>query len=101
MSLQPDVRCRTPSPSNLHRLDVSRLQTLRALLRFEAHLLIFSQRLEAVGSDFGEVSEQVVAAVVRSDEAKAFAVVEPLNDTGIHDKSLRKKIRRFALLKSA
>src|SRR5579864_6624821 len=91
MSLQPDVRCRTPSPSNLQRRDVSRLQTLRALLRFEAHLLIFSQRLEAVAADFGEVREQVVAALVRGDEAKAFAVVEPLNGTGIHEESLRKK----------
>jgi len=75
----------------LQRRDVSRLQTLRALLRFEAHLLIFSQRLEAVAPDFGEVSEQVVAAFVRGNEAKALAVVKPLNGTGIHEESLRKK----------
>jgi hypothetical protein len=47
------------------------------------------------------VREQVVAALVRGDEAKAFAVVEPLNGTGIHEESLRKKIEKFALLKSA
>jgi hypothetical protein len=82
VSLQPGIRRGRPGPSTLHRLDVSRLQPLRALLRFEAHLLIFSQRLEAVASDFGEVSEQVVAALVRGDEAKAFAVVEPLNGAG-------------------
>src|ERR1700761_992911 len=73
----------------LQRLDVSRLQTLGALLRFEAHLLVFSQRLEAVAADFREVSEQVVAALVRCNEAKAFAVVEPLNGTGIHEEPLR------------
>src|SRR3984957_1032670 len=80
----------------LQRLDVSRLQTLGALLRFEAHLLVFSQRLEAVAADFREVSEQVVAALVRSNEAKAFAVVEPLNGTGIHEESLRKKKVKIA-----
>jgi hypothetical protein len=51
--------------TSLQRRDVGRLQTLRALLRFEAHLLIFSERLEAVAADFGEVREQVVAALVR------------------------------------
>jgi hypothetical protein len=39
--------------------------------------------------------EQVVAALVRGDEAKAFAVVEPLNDTGIHEESLRKKLKNL------
>ncbi|CAM2156134.1 hypothetical protein PT2222_370008 [Paraburkholderia tropica] len=67
------------------------MQTLRALLGFEAHLLVFSERLEAVGLDLGEVSEQVVATLVRGDEAKALAVVEPLNGTGFHEKSLMKK----------
>jgi hypothetical protein len=43
------------------------------------------------------VREQVVAALVRGDEAKAFAVVEPLNGTGIHEESLRKKINEIAL----
>jgi hypothetical protein len=47
---------RRPSPEsrplNLQRLDVCRLQALRALLRFEAYLLIFKQRPEAVASDF-------------------------------------------------
>jgi len=61
--------------------DIRRLEALRPLLGFEAHLLVFNQRLEAVSSDFGKVSEQVVAALVRCDEAKVFAVVEPLNDT--------------------
>src|SRR5579871_1054373 len=78
-------------PSHLQRPDVSRLQTLRALLRFEAHLLVFSQRLETVACDFGEMRKQVVAAVVRGDEAEALAVVEPLNGTGIHEESLSKK----------
>ena len=70
MSLQPGARYGAPGPQTL-QLDVGRLQTLRALLRFEAHFLVFSQRLEAVGANFGEVSEEVVAAVVGRDEAKA------------------------------
>ena len=76
---------------HLQRLDIGRLQTLRALLRFEADALIFSQRLEAVAREFLEVGKEVVAAVVRGDEAKAFAVVEPLDGTGIHKNSLRQK----------
>jgi hypothetical protein len=37
------------------------------------------------------MSEEVVATLVRGDEAKAFAVVEPLNGTGFHEYSLREK----------
>jgi hypothetical protein len=33
--------------------------------------------------DFAEVSEEVLAAAVRRDEAEALAVVEPLHDTGL------------------
>jgi hypothetical protein len=40
------------------------------------------------------VSEEIVAACVRSDEAEAFAIVEPLNSTGILE------IKIIALLRS-
>jgi hypothetical protein len=50
----------------LQRRDVRRLQTLRALLGFEADLLVFSEGLEAFASDLGEMREEVVTALVRS-----------------------------------
>ena len=75
--------------TSLQRRDVGRLQTLRALLRFEAHFLIFSERLEAVAAYFREVGEEIVAASIRSNEAKALAIVEPLDSTGIHKNSLK------------
>jgi hypothetical protein len=73
----------------LQRRDVRSLQTLRALLGFEANLLVFGERLEAVATNFRKVGEEVVAACVRRNKAEALAVVEPLDDTGIHDKSLK------------
>ena|SRR6476660_6976554 len=69
----------------LQRRDVRRLQALRALLGFEADLLVLSERLETFRADFREMREKVVAAVVGRDEAEALAVVEPLDDTGIHE----------------
>lgn len=78
----------------LQRGDVRSLQTLRAVLDFERHALVFLQRLEAVGTDFREVSEQIVTASVRLDEAKALGVVEPLYDTGLHGIAFQKKYKR-------
>ena len=71
--------------TGLQRLDVRGLHALRAALRFKAHLLAFCQALEAVGANFREVCEEVVAAVIRRDEAKTLGVVEPFNRTGIHE----------------
>jgi hypothetical protein len=73
----------------LQRGNVRSLQTLRALLGFEANLLVFGERLEAVATNFRKVGEEIVAACVRRNEAEALAVIEPLNDTGIHIKSLK------------
>jgi hypothetical protein len=33
------------------------------------------------------VSEQIFAAVIWSDEAKAFGIIEPLNSTSCHKKN--------------
>ena len=76
---------------DLHRGDVSRLQTLRAVLDFERHALVFLQRLEALGANFREVREQIVTAGVRLDETEALGVVEPLYDTGLHGIAFQKK----------
>src|SRR5213595_3301942 len=70
-------------PGALQRADVGSLQALLALLDFELHALVFSQRLEAIALDVTEVGEQVGAARVLSDEAVALALVEPLDGTGL------------------
>ena len=49
-----------------------------------ANFLAIMQRLEAVYFDFREVCEQIIAAVVRGDETKAFCVIEKFNGTGFH-----------------
>src|SRR3546814_6813733 len=61
-----------------------RSRTLGAIRRHEANSLIFFQRLEAVGLDFREVREQILAARFRGNEAVAFFRVEPLNNAGFH-----------------
>ena len=85
-----------PLAARLLRLNIRCLQTLRALLGFETHLLILRQRLEAFGANLGEVSEQVVAAAVRRDESKSLRIVEPLHSTCRHFLPLR--IRLFITL---
>src|SRR5438874_11674885 len=74
----------TSEQKALQRLDVRRLQALRALLHFELDLLAFLQRLEAAHLDRGVMREQIFAALSRGDEAEALGIVEPLNSTGCH-----------------
>ena len=74
-----------PKPG-LAGLDVGSLLAFRALRDFELHFLTFFQGLEAVHVDCGEVCEQILTAVIRSDEAKTFGVIEPLNGTSCHIK---------------
>src|ERR671915_522285 len=42
------------------------------------------KRLEAVADDAGVMDEQVLARLVRRDEAEALVVVEPLHGSGCH-----------------
>ena len=70
----PEVR-----PESLQRLDADGFQTLLALLDLHADALVFSQRTDARTLDGGDVDENVLAAVVRSDEAEALGGVEPLD----------------------
>jgi hypothetical protein len=65
-------------------LNVGCLLAFRALRDFERNLLTFFEGLEAVHLDCGEVSEQIFAAVIRSDKSEAFGVVEPLDGTCCH-----------------
>ena len=68
----------------LRRADVRRLQTLRAGGDVEADPLAFGQGLETRTLDRGEVGEEILAAVFRSDEAETLRVVEPLNSACCH-----------------
>src|ERR1700712_2328450 len=68
----------------LHRLDIRCLQTLRSFLRFEGHLLVFLQALEALRTDLREVREQIVATFIRRDETKTLCIVEPFDRTCCH-----------------
>ncbi len=52
-----------------------------SVLNFELNVLAFSQSFEAVTLDSGEVYEHIFAAISRSNEAKTFRLVEPLNLT--------------------
>src|SRR6187401_934621 len=63
--------------------NVRGLQALLALLHFELHALVLSERLEAVALDVAEVGEEVGAARVLRDEAEALALVEPLHGSGL------------------
>src|SRR3989304_3697330 len=69
-------------------LDVRGLLSLRSLHHVETHLLTFFEGLEARHVDRGEMREQILAAVIRCDEAVAFRVVEPLHRPCCHRCSL-------------
>ena len=68
----------------LGRLNIGSLLAFRALRDFELHFLTFFKGLEAVHLNCGKMREQIFAAVIRSDEAKAFGIVEPLDGTCCH-----------------
>src|SRR5574343_1763361 len=80
---KPRLPERETQPTGLQRADVRRLQPLLALGDVEFNALVFLQGLEARSADFAEVGEQVIAAVVLSDEAEALAFVEPLDGAGL------------------
>jgi|TARA_B100000749_G_C18166094_1_gene357899 hypothetical protein len=69
--------------------DVGSLKAFFTLSDVEGNLLAVLQSFEAVSLNFGEVREQVVAIVVRRNEAEAFSVVKPLNGTSCHDRNPR------------
>src|SRR5262249_61348161 len=83
---------RTPTPaSHARRLDERdgpRLRTVLAVFGLELDLRALKQRLEALAADRAEVHEHVLAAITRSDEAKALRLVEPLHGSGCHKKHL-------------
>jgi hypothetical protein len=75
----------------LRALDIGSLLAFRALRDFELDFLTFFEGLKTGHVDCGEVCEQILTAVIRSDEAKAFGIIEPLNGTSCHIRKLSDK----------
>jgi hypothetical protein len=65
-------------------LDVRSLLAFWALRDVEIHFLTFFESLEATHVDCGKVCKQIFAAVIRSNKAKTFGIIEPLNGTSCH-----------------
>jgi hypothetical protein len=66
------------------RANVRGLKALGALLDLELNLLPFSEAAKAIGLNRSVVAENVFAAAILSDEAKALRIVEPLDGTSCH-----------------
>ncbi len=73
----------------LRVLDVGSLLAFRALRDFERYFLTFFEGLEAVHLDCGKVGEQILTAVIRSDKAETFGIIEPLDGTCCHNASFK------------
>jgi hypothetical protein len=65
-------------------LNVRGLLAFWALRDVEIHFLTFFESLEATHVDCGKVCKQIFAAVIRSNKAKTFGIIEPLNGTSCH-----------------
>src|SRR5260370_4326256 len=79
----------------LQRFDVGRLLALGSGFHVEADLLVLLQRFETtLSANFREVREQVLVAVVRRNETKAFRIVEPLDRASCHLEFLKSKPTR-------
>src|SRR6266568_1429368 len=70
--------------TTLDGADVRGLQTLRALLHLELHLLALGEGAEPVSLDGGVVAEDVLAPAIMRDKTEALRVVEPLHGTSSH-----------------
>ena len=83
---------------SLQRADFRCLRTLGAILDFELDLLTFVQATIATALNSGEVSKNVTAASIGSNETEAFFGIEPLNFALLnHDMERPKKNTRIAL----
>jgi len=72
------------------RNDPSAGPNVRCLLAFSTrrrrvfHSLTFLKRFESVTRDLGVMNEQILAAIIRSDEAKTLLFIEPLDRSSCH-----------------
>ena len=76
----------------LRILDVRSLLAFWTLCYFELYFLTFFQSLEAIHLDRGEVGEQILTAIIRSDKTKALGVIEPFYGTCCHNTSFKYKL---------
>src|SRR5690606_7892140 len=95
---ESDAQTKKPSRTRVFRercrsenADLGGLRPLGALRLNIADALVFFQRLVAVTFDFREMGEQIFAAVLGHDEAKALVCVKPFHDAGFHSASLSKQ----------
>jgi hypothetical protein len=72
-------------------LNVRGLLAFRPLRDIERNLLAFFQRLEAIHRDGGEMREEIFAAIIGSNKAETFGIVEPLDSTSCHNAASCKK----------
>src|SRR5690606_6706390 len=102
-SLRPGaVLRRAGDRSKAHADHVLRSRPLLALDEVELHPLALAQRLEALTQDRGVVHEAVPVSILRLDESKALAVVEPLHGSGhTHTALLPLKSSRVRLVDAA
>src|SRR4051794_28521820 len=82
----------------LERRDVDGLRALVAGLGVIGHGGTLGERLEAVRVDAGVVDEEVLAALVRADEAEALVVAEPLDGSSGHVNYLHESCLAYAEL---
>src|SRR4051794_16091495 len=80
----------------LEGLYVRRVRALGATLGVVAHLRALGQRPVAVAADRAVMHEQILALIVRGDEAEALLVTEPLDGSGSHCSSRGGHVRRNA-----
>jgi len=69
--------------SKLEFYHIDCLGTLRALFGIKADLVTLGKTLEAIALD-GRMVDKDIAAIFTGNEAKAFAVVEPLHSSFCH-----------------
>ncbi len=72
------------SSSRLLWHDVGRARAFLALADIVCHLASFIKCGIAVGLDFREMDEQVLATVIRRDESISLCVIEPFYRTSTH-----------------
>ena len=75
----------------LDRADLSCLRPLGALRHGEFHALRFLQRLETRALNLRKMREQVLAAIIRCDEAVTLRIVKPLDDASCQAYSVSEK----------
>jgi hypothetical protein len=71
-------------------LDVGSLFAFRALGHFKPDFLALLEGLETIHLDCREVSEQILAAIIRSDEAETLGIVEPFDNACRHEMPFKK-----------